>query len=148
MYEHVRTVRPDELDRLLDLYRHLNPEDPDIKGQKHIKEIWQEICADPGIFYFAIEENGLLVSSCTLTVIKNLTRGGQPYGLIENVVTHASYRKRGYGSAILEKALETARSSGCYKVMLMTGRKEESTLNFYEKAGLKKGLKTAFTIKF
>ena len=148
MAERVRVVRPDELDRLLDLYRHLNPEDPDIKGQKHINEIWREICADPGIFYFAIEEDGLLVSSCTLTVIRNLTRGGQPYGLIENVVTHASYRKRGYGSAVLEKALETARSNGCYKVMLMTGRKEESTLKFYEKAGFKRGLKTAFIIKF
>ena len=148
MNGHVRIVRPDELDKLLDLYRHLNPEDPDIKGQKYINKIWQEICADPNIFYLAIEEDGLLVSSCTLTVIRNLTRGGQPYGLIENVVTHASYRKRGYGSAVLEKALEAARLSGCYKVMLMTGRKEESTLNFYEKAGFKRGLKTAFIIKF
>lgn len=146
--EQVRIVRPDELERLLDLYRHLNPDDPDIKGQKQIEEIWQEICADPNTFCFAIEENGLLVSSCTLTIIKNLTRGGRSYGLIENVVTHSSYRKRGYGSAILEKALETAKSNGCYKVMLMTGRKEESTLNFYEKAGFKRGLKTAFIIKF
>lgn len=148
MNERVRTVEPGELDRLLDLYRHLNPEDPDIRGQEYIKEIWREICADPGIFCFAIEEDGLLVSSCTLSIIKNLTRGGRPYGLIENVVTHASYRKRGYGSAVLEKAIETARLKGCYKVMLMTGRKEESTLNFYEKAGFKRGLKTAFILKF
>ncbi len=144
----VRKVKPEELDKLLDLYRHLNPEDPDIKGQKHIREIWQEICADPSTYCFAVEEDGLLVSSCTLAVIRNLTRGGQPYGLIENVVTHAAYRKKGYGSAVLEKAVETARSNGCYKVMLMTSRKEESTLNFYEKAGFKRGQKTAFIIKF
>jgi GNAT superfamily N-acetyltransferase len=144
----VRAVRPDELDRLLDLYRHLNPEDPDIKGQKHIKELWREICADPSTYYFAVEEDEQLVSSCTLSIVRNLTRGGRPYGLIENVVTHASYRKRGYGSAVLEKAVETARSNGCHKVLLMTGRKEESTLNFYEKAGFKRGLKTAFIMKF
>lgn len=144
----VRIVKPDELEKLLDLYRHLNPEDPDIKGQKHISEIWREICSDPSTYCFAVEEDGLLVSSCTLAVIRNLTRGGQPYGLIENVVTHTAYRKKGYGSAVLEKALETARSKGCYKVMLMTSRKEESTLNFYEKAGFKRGQKTAFIIRF
>jgi len=31
--------------------------------------------------------------------------------------------------------------------MLMTGRKEESTLQFYEKAGFHKGEKTAFIIR-
>ncbi len=30
----VRIVRADELGKLLELYRHLNPDDPDISGDK------------------------------------------------------------------------------------------------------------------
>jgi hypothetical protein len=32
----------------------------------------------------------------------------------------------------------------CYKVMLLTGRKDEGTLRFYERAGFKRGVKTGF----
>ncbi|HEX3028646.1 MAG TPA: GNAT family N-acetyltransferase, partial [Clostridia bacterium] len=64
-----------------------------------------------------------------------------------NVVTHKDYRKRGYGKAVLQKAIEAARERNCYKVMLMTSRKEESTLRFYEEAGFEKGTKTGFVYK-
>ncbi len=37
-----------------------------------------------------------MVATCTLVVIPNLTRGGTPYALIENVVTHTDHRNKGY----------------------------------------------------
>jgi GNAT superfamily N-acetyltransferase len=49
-----------------------------------------------------------IIASCTLVVIPNLARGGQPYGLIENVVTHAAYRGRGFGKRLLRAAVEAA----------------------------------------
>lgn len=80
-------------------------------------------------------------------VIPNLTRGGRPYGLIENVVTHADFRKRGIGKALLAHTLAYAWSVHCYKVMLMTGRKDEATLRFYEGAGFDRHSKQAFVAK-
>ena len=133
-----------ELNELLDLYKYLNSDDPDMKGTDYITQLWVEIFNDPNRYYFVVEEDGKLVSVCMLTIIKNLTRSGRPFGLIENVVTHSEYRNRGCGTAILQKAVETAKRNNCYKVMLLTGRKEESTLRFYERAGFERGVKTGF----
>jgi GNAT superfamily N-acetyltransferase len=136
------------LNGLLDLYKQLNPDDTDMKGTDYINELWTEVFEDPYRYYFVVEEDGMLVSTCTLAIIKNLTRSGSPFALIENVVTHEKYRNRGYGTAILHKAVETARENNCYKVMLLTGRKEESVLRFYEQAGFEKGVKTGFIMRF
>jgi hypothetical protein len=40
--------------------------------------------------------------------------------------------------------VEIAKKNNCYKVVLLTGRKEESTLRFYERAGFERGVKTGF----
>ncbi|MGE4339936.1 MAG: GNAT family N-acetyltransferase, partial [Pigmentiphaga sp.] len=77
----------------------------------------------------------------------NLTRGCKPYGLIENVVTHAAFRGRGHAKALLGHALKAAWIAGCYKVMLMTGRKDEATLKFYESAGFDRQEKQTFIAK-
>jgi len=62
-------------------------------------------------------------------------------------VTDAHYRQRGYGKAILAHALAHAWSVGCYKVMLLTGRKSEATFQFYESAGFNRHDKQAFIAK-
>ena len=80
-------------------------------------------------------------------MIPNLTRGGRPYGVIENVVTQAEHRACGFGKAVLAEALSAAWSQGCYKVMLMTGRKDEATFQFYESAGFDREAKQAFIAK-
>lgn len=41
-------------------------------------------------------------------------------------------------------AKNIAKESGCYKMMLLTGSKEDSTLNFYRNAGYNSTDKTAF----
>lgn len=79
-------------------------------------------------------------------IVKNLTRGLRPYGLIENVVTHKDYRKKGYGRRVLHRAIEIAKEKNCYKIMLMTSSKSEDILRFYEKADFTKGVKTGFVI--
>lgn len=81
-----------------------------------------------------------------LVIVPNLTRDTGPFALIENVVTHADYRRHGHGGAVLDAALAAAWEAGCYKVMLMTGPRRESTLRFYERAGLERDSKTAFQI--
>lgn len=139
----VRLIRYSELEDLLDLYRQLHPDDPPV-DHNDVKRAWNEIYNDKDQFYLVLEENGKIVSSCTLTIIKNLTRSLRPYGIIENVITHMDYRRRGHGTKVLHKAIDMAKEKNCYKVMLMTSAKDEATLRFYERAGLVKGVKTGF----
>lgn len=53
-------------------------------------------------------------------------------------------RKRGYATECLKYARQIAEKNHCYKMMLLTGLKEEATLNFYKNAGYNSSDKTAF----
>lgn len=138
----VRPARRPDLAKLLGLYRHLNPDDP-VLSETEAEAAWTRLLTSPNRVFVA-ELAGRLVSSCTLIIAPNLTRNARPFGLIENVVTYADFRRRGLGRAVLAAALQAAWDHGCYKVMLMTGSKRESTLHFYEGSGFARGAKTAF----
>ena len=142
----IRLIRYDELDELMGLYRQLHPDDPDVGGSGQLGQVWDAICRDPDLFYVVADVDGAIVASCTLAIVKNLTRGLRPYGVIENVITRADMRRQGYGTRVLHKAVDIARENGCYKVMLLSGAKDEETLRFYENAGFRRGVKTGFII--
>jgi len=141
----IRTAQPGDLQSLLELYRHLNASDPRI-SLEDANRIFQRFLSYSGSAIFLGLIDDVLVTSCTLVVIPNLTRGGLPYGLIENVVTDPRHRKQGYGQAILKQAASAAWRSDCYKVMLLTGSKNPATLAFYQAAGFEQS-KTGFQIR-
>lgn len=142
----IRTMQPDELPALLELYTHLHDDDEPLPMER-AQAIWEKLLADPNIRCLGAEVDGRVVASCILSMTPNLTRGGRPYGLIENVVTHADYRKRGIGTAMLRHALSMAWEAGCYKVMLLTGRKSEAVYRFYQNAGFVRGEKEGFVAR-
>ncbi|MDD4112856.1 MAG: GNAT family N-acetyltransferase [Herbinix sp.] len=139
-----RLIKHNELSELLGLYRQLHPDDPDVSDDKMLMEIWGAIYNDPNLYYIVVEVDGEIVSSCNISIIRNLTRNLRPYGLVENVITDSDQRHKGYASMALNKALEIAKENNCYKVMLLTGSKKEETLKFYEHAGFVRGIKTGF----
>ena len=143
----IRELQSQDLQPLLDLYAHLHERDEPPPSRGIAEAVWSEALANPRIRYFGGFASDSLVSSCTLTVIPNLTRACRPYGVIENVVTHVAHRGQGWGKAILLRALDEAWRQNCYKVMLLTGRKEEATLRFYEGAGFDRHGKQAFVAK-
>lgn len=139
----VREIKENELNSLLRLYTHLH-EDNVPENSAHLQKTWSTITSDKNHHIIVNEIDGKIVSSCVCVIIPNLTRNIRPYAFIENVVTHASYRGKGYAAACLKYAEEIAVKNNCYKIMLLTGSKNENTLKFYEKAGYNREDKTAF----
>lgn len=139
----VREIRANELNELLTLYIHLH-ETGVPEYNETLKNTWATIINDKNHHIIVAEENGRIVSSVVCVIIPNLTRNVRPYAFIENVVTHSDYRKQGYATACLNYARDIAKCENCYKMMLLTSAKDESTLSFYKQAGYNSADKTAF----
>lgn len=139
----IREINRNDLDGLLALYTQLHG-NPIPEKTAELSALWENILADENHHIIVAEEDGKIVSSCVCVIIPNLTHGQRPYAFVENVVTDKAYRKRGLAAACLDFAKKIAEGENCYKLMLLTGSKEESTLNFYRRAGYNSNDKTAF----
>jgi len=139
----IREIAEKDLDGLLRLYMQLH-DNPFPEKDDRVLGVWKDILNDKNHHIIVAEENGEIIASCVCVVIPNLTRGQRPYAFIENVITDKDHRKKGYATACLNFAREIAVRENCYKMMLLTGSKEKSTLDFYEQAGYNRNDKTAF----
>jgi ribosomal protein S18 acetylase RimI-like enzyme len=141
----IRAAAQQDLPEVLGLYRHLHPHE---RLEIAVAErVWSSLLTSDLMTVIVAQAAELLVSSCTLAIVPNLSRGGRSYGVIENVVTHSDYRQLGLGRRVLAHAVDIAWQADCYKVLLATGSKRESTLSFYEGAGFQRGSKTYFEIR-
>ena len=139
----VREINENELSQLLELYLHLHEKSvPQIS--EHLSTTWNRILQDENHHIIVKEIDNKIVASCVCVIIPNLTRNIRPYAFIENVVTNADYRGCGYATECLNYAKQIAIKENCYKMMLLTGSKDESILKFYENAGYSNTDKTAF----
>ena len=142
----VRSATQHDLPQVLNLYQHLHPHEPQLETSK-AERVWTTLLTSNFMTVIVAQKAELLVSSCTLAIVPNLSRGGRSYGVIENVVTHAEYRKLGFGRRVLAHALDIAARADCYKIHLATGSKRETTLRFYEGAGFHRGGKIYFEVR-
>ena len=139
----VREIRENELHELLELYLFLHEETVP-ENTEYLMNTWKGIISDKNHHIIVKVIGEKIVSSCVCVIIPNLTRNIRPYALIENVVTHKEFRKKGYATECLNYAKGIAERENCYKMMLLTGTKSDSTLRFYSNAGYNSTDKTAF----
>ena len=139
----VREAVKEDLNELLNLYLFLHEKNIP-ENSEHLENTWKTIIEDINHHIVVKEINGKIVSSCVCIIVPNLTRNIRPYALIENVVTNEGYRGKGYATECLNYAKEIAIKDNCYKMMLLTGTKNENTLAFYKSAGYNSDDKIAF----
>ena len=109
--------------------------------------VFQAIVNSDHLHLFVGEIDQRLVATCYLNFIPNMTRNVSPYCVIENVVTDQD-SKSGLGQGYHQACpFDFAWSQGCYKVMLQTGSRRESTHNFYTSCGFRADDKFAFVAR-
>lgn len=107
---------------------------------------FEAVLTHPGSTVYGAFDDSALVAMLTLHLLPNVTWGARPYGLIENVITTASHRKRGIGKRLMQHAVTQAWHANAFKIMLMTGKKRAAA-GFYEAVGFSSEDKTAMVIR-
>lgn len=141
MIPRVRPLGGEDTEASLRLYTELTP------GPKEVSaDAFYDVLAHSGTTVFGAEGAGTILAMATLHILPNVTWGGRPYALIENVVTDRNHRKRGIGRAVLLGALDQAWRADAYKVMLLTGQ-NRGARGFYESVGFSAEDKDAMVIR-
>jgi GNAT superfamily N-acetyltransferase len=86
--------------------------------------------------YVAVVES-TIVGVFSLLIMDNLAHGGAPSGIVEDVVVHPQWRRRGVGAQMLRFAMEKCRQANCYKLMLSSNLKRTAAHRFYEALGFR-----------
>ena len=111
------------------------------------KQLIKDINKNERLYLLVVEEDNRVVSTVQLAIIPSLTHNVRSFAVVENVVTHEDYRKRGFASMLLQEAIKIAQNKNCYKIFLETGSNRESTLNFYKENGFEIDTKHSFLKK-
>ncbi len=140
----LREAQVTDLYDLLHLFSVMYGKEVEQTDEKTIK-IWNRMITDPFYHIIVAEEDGKIVSTCSCIIIQSLTYEHRPYAIVDNIVTRSEYRAQGLATACLQEAKRIAEDEGCFRMMLATTSKLESTHRFYEKLGYDKDDMTAFT---
>ena len=84
---------------------------------------------------WVIEYNGELVATGTILYETKFIHNGGFCAHIEDICVQAACRKHGFGSILMQHLLTTAKSHGCYKIILDCSDELEP---FYIKNGFRK----------
>ena len=111
------------------------------------RDAFAAVLNHPGTSILGMDHGGSIIAMTTLHLLPNMTSGGRPYALIENVVTDPEYRGQGIGRKVLEACIERAKAANGYKIMLLTGE-ARGVRGFYEKLGFSGHEKHGMILRF
>lgn len=131
----IRRATEADLNELIVLLKYMHPEDKPA-SLEHIIEAFKQIEVDNRRSIIVAEECSRgVIGTLDFFYMPNLTRGARPWGGIENLVVHPDMRNQGIGKALIETALELARTVDCYKVQLVSHKRRVIAQSLYEKIG-------------
>lgn len=87
--------------------------------------------SNPSAEFYVLEKDGLIAAYMGMHVVLD-----ECY--IANVAVKGSYRKNGYGKALVENALHTAEKKGCAFISLEVRVSNAPAISLYEKCGFEK----------
>lgn len=89
---------------------------------------------NPDTVVAVAEQDGRIVGTGTLHLLRKFLYGGSTAAHIEDVAVAADRQRSGVGRAVIEYLLERAQQAGCYKTVLYC---EDDVVPFYRKIGFR-----------
>jgi len=137
----VRDATRADLPRLVELLQQMSLDGPREELADPLPERYYRafaaIEADPRQRLLVVEVDGRLVGTATLVIVPNLSYGGRPHAIVDNVVVDETERSKGYGEALVRRCLEVAREAGCTRLALTTDMRRHDAHRFYERLGFR-----------
>jgi GNAT superfamily N-acetyltransferase len=136
----IREAHEQDLPRLRELLFQLSQlgHDPEGEARAHTDQERAALAAlqsDQCCTCLVLEVDGQVVGTLTVYVLPNLSYGGRPLAVVENVVVDERVRSGGYGRLLMMRAEEIARAAGCFKISLTSNRQRRDAHGFYERIG-------------
>jgi len=88
-------------------------------------------------YRLSLKLNGKEIGRCYVYLIWNDLHE-KPYALLEDVWINEGYRGKGYGTELVKRVIDFARSNGCYKIIATSRFERENVHRFYERIGFNK----------
>ena len=123
----IEKVRREHMDAVIELLQHMSVFSP---PKDTYDDVWASFFAQTNVHSVVAVIDEIVVGYGSV-VIETKIRGGK-MGHVEDIVSHADYRKRGIGEAVVDSLFNIARVEGCYKVALQC---KERNVAFYEGCG-------------
>ena len=133
----VRPATANDLSHLLRLYEQLGESRPSAlpADSKKAQPLMEVIAVLPGRQLLVAEISRKVVGTADLLIVPNLTHGGAPWAVIENVVVEQEARRRGVGRALMEEVVRRCMDASCYKVQLLSDKHRTQAHEFYRSVG-------------
>jgi GNAT superfamily N-acetyltransferase len=111
------------------------PLDPATLSDPRYLAAFEEITADPAHRLIVAELDGEVVGCLQISYIPGLVNFGMKRGLLENVHIRSDLRGGGYGTQLVQYAIELCREAGCGLVQLTSNKLRTDAHRFYQKLG-------------
>ncbi len=105
-------------------------------GVEESTRIFDQMCSHGNVHIIVAQERltETIVGALTIVIVPNLTYGGRPWSVIENVVVRREWRGKGIGKQLMDFAVDLAKDRHCYKTQLLSGA-NDNQVGFYRSAG-------------
>jgi GNAT superfamily N-acetyltransferase len=140
----IRDLNSGDFDQALHLYQILTRDPVPVSTSR---DDFDAVLNHVGTSVIGVEHATQIIAMITLHVLPNMTSGGRPYALIENVVCDTAHRGQGIGRTVMQAGINRAQAVGAYKIMLMTGT-TRGAMGFYEKSGFSNHEKHGMILRF
>jgi GNAT superfamily N-acetyltransferase len=136
----VRPGRQSDIPQIIELYDQLaistSPAESGVAPTDgDYARVFARMMAVLGLELVVAEQGGVVVGSLVLLVVPNLSHGGLPWAMVENVIVEERGRRVGTGKLLMEYAIGRAKAAGCYRIGLSSDNRREGAHRFYRSLG-------------